>query len=227
MSQNLNRKPANSVNGDTDYDDVRVTTLGREFRGLQSEPDRYHATAGGNMGEVNDFRGFNDKNYFEGFEEMDSNFGSLNDFSGFINIGDFQNEILEIKDFSGFDGSYNKDDTLDFSGFVGETGLCDDNRDSFDQNNNNSDISDPDRRLNNRETRNRESYNNRRVIKIGTWNVRTMSPNGKIEEVQKEMKRMNLGILGLSEVRWPGAGKMDSDDFTFYYSGGERLEKLV
>ena len=77
MSQNLNRKPANSVNGDTDYDEVRVTTLGREFRGLQSEPDRYHATAGGNMGEVNDFRGFNDKNYFEGFEDMDSNFGSL------------------------------------------------------------------------------------------------------------------------------------------------------
>ena len=158
---------------------------------------------------------------------MDSNFGSLNDFSGFINIGDFQNEILEIKDFSGFDESYKKDDTLDFSGFVGEEGLYDGNRDIFDHNNNNSDVSDLDRGLNNRETRNRESYNNRKVIKIGTWNVRTMNPNGKIEEIQKEMKRMNLSILGLSEVRWPGAGKMDSDDLTFYYSGGERLERGV
>ena len=56
------------------------------------------------------------------------------------------------------------------------------------------------------ETVNRESFNNRRVIKLGTWNVRRMCQNGKFEEVEKEMKRINLSILGLSEVRWTGTG---------------------
>ena len=54
-----------------------------------------------------------------------------------------------------------------------------------------------------------------------------MNQNGKLEEVEKEMKRMNLSILGLSEVRWKGAGKIESDDVTFYYSIGERHEREV
>ena len=71
------------------------------------------------------------------------------------------------------------------------------------------------------------SVNNRKSIRVGTWNVRTLAQDGKFEEVEKEMQRMNLNILGLSETRWTGAGKMDSENLVFYYSGGDRRERGV
>ena len=36
---------------------------------------------------------------------------------------------------------------------------------------------------------------------IGTWNVRTLHQQGKLENIVREMDRMGLNILGLSEVR--------------------------
>lgn len=35
------------------------------------------------------------------------------------------------------------------------------------------------------------------------------------------MQKLNIGILGLAEVRWPGSGTHCQDDAVFYYSGGE------
>ena len=40
---------------------------------------------------------------------------------------------------------------------------------------------------------------------IGTWNVRSMS-QGKLEVVKQEMARVNIDILGISELRWTGMG---------------------
>ena len=37
-----------------------------------------------------------------------------------------------------------------------------------------------------------------------------------------EMKRLNISIKGVREVRWTGAGKLQSDDVTFTYSCGEK-----
>ena len=39
---------------------------------------------------------------------------------------------------------------------------------------------------------------------IGTWNVRCMN-QGKLEVVKQEMARMNIGLLGVSELKWPAA----------------------
>ena len=39
----------------------------------------------------------------------------------------------------------------------------------------------------------------------GTWNVRSMN-QGKLEEVKQEMARVNIDILGISELRWTGMG---------------------
>ena len=36
---------------------------------------------------------------------------------------------------------------------------------------------------------------------IGTWNVRSMN-QGKLEVVKQEMERMNINILGISELKW-------------------------
>ena len=37
---------------------------------------------------------------------------------------------------------------------------------------------------------------------IGTWNVRSMN-QGKLEAVKQEMARVNVNILGISELKWP------------------------
>ena len=51
---------------------------------------------------------------------------------------------------------------------------------------------------------------------IGTWNVRAMN-QGKLEVVKQEMARVNVDILGNSELRWTGMGEFNSDDHYIYY----------
>ena len=46
---------------------------------------------------------------------------------------------------------------------------------------------------------------------IGTQNVRFMN-QGKLEVVKQEMARMNINILGISELKWTGVGKFNSVD---------------
>jgi len=59
---------------------------------------------------------------------------------------------------------------------------------------------------------------------IGTWNVRSMN-QGKLEVVKQEMARMNIDILGISEIRWTGMGEFNSDDHYIYYCGHESLRR--
>ena len=44
---------------------------------------------------------------------------------------------------------------------------------------------------------------------IGTWNVRSMN-QGKLEEVKEEMARVNVDVLGISELGWTGMGEFNS-----------------
>ena len=46
---------------------------------------------------------------------------------------------------------------------------------------------------------------------IGTWNVRSMN-QGKLKVVKQEMTRVNIDILGISELKWIGKGEFNSDD---------------
>ena len=59
---------------------------------------------------------------------------------------------------------------------------------------------------------------------IGTRNVRSMS-QGKLEVVKQEMARVNIDILGTSELRWTGMGEFNSDDHYIYYCGQESLRR--
>ena len=42
---------------------------------------------------------------------------------------------------------------------------------------------------------------------------------GKLEMVKQEMARVNVGILGISELKWTGTGEFNSDDHYIYYCG--------
>ena len=67
----------------------------------------------------------------------------------------------------------------------------------------------------------------RKSMKIATWNVRTLYQEGKIENVIKEMDRMNLNIVGLAETRWKGAAVVKIDNKVFIFSGGSTHERGV
>ena len=57
------------------------------------------------------------------------------------------------------------------------------------------------------------------LTKIGTWNVRTMYQSGNLAQVSREADNYGLKILGISEMRWTGSGRMTSNGRTVLYSG--------
>ena len=54
--------------------------------------------------------------------------------------------------------------------------------------------------------------------------IRSMN-QGKLEVVKQEMARVNIDILGISELKWPGMGEFNSDDHYIYYCGQESLRR--
>ena len=46
---------------------------------------------------------------------------------------------------------------------------------------------------------------------IGTWNIRSIN-QGKLKVVKQEIPRVNIDILGISELKWTGMGEFNSDD---------------
>ena len=48
---------------------------------------------------------------------------------------------------------------------------------------------------------------------------------GKLGMVKKEMPRVNISILGISEPKWMGMGEFNSDDHCIYYCGQESLRR--
>ena len=59
---------------------------------------------------------------------------------------------------------------------------------------------------------------------IGTWNIRSMNQS-KLEVVKQEMTRVNINILGISELRWTGMGEFNSEDHYLYYCWQESLRR--
>ena len=59
---------------------------------------------------------------------------------------------------------------------------------------------------------------------IGTQNVRSMN-QCKLEVVKEEMARVNIGILGINELKWTGMGEFNSNDHYIYYCGQETLRR--
>ena len=59
---------------------------------------------------------------------------------------------------------------------------------------------------------------------IGTWNGRSMN-QGKLEVVKQERAKVNIDVLGISELKWTGMGEFNSDDHYIYYYGQESLRR--
>ena len=48
---------------------------------------------------------------------------------------------------------------------------------------------------------------------------------GKFEVIKQEIERVNINILGNSELKWTGMGEFNSDDYYIYYCGQESLRR--
>ena len=59
----------------------------------------------------------------------------------------------------------------------------------------------------------------------GKWNVRSLN-QGKLNMVKQEMARVNINILGISELQRIRKGEFNSDDHYIYYCGQELLEEM-
>ena len=68
---------------------------------------------------------------------------------------------------------------------------------------------------------------NKNKIKIGTWNVRTLAQKGKLQNLMAEMKRLEIGILGISEMRWKDQGAMCKNGYKIIWSGGTTFQSGV
>ena len=59
---------------------------------------------------------------------------------------------------------------------------------------------------------------------LGIWNVRSIN-QGNLEVVKQEIERVNVDILGISDLKCTGKGKFNSDDHYIYYCGQESLRR--
>ena len=62
----------------------------------------------------------------------------------------------------------------------------------------------------------------RENIAVGTWNVRTLRPAGKLEQLTHAMSMYHRNIMGLCEMRWKNFGEMSIDDGHKFYFSGEK-----
>uniref|UniRef100_A0A3Q1EK63 Endonuclease/exonuclease/phosphatase domain-containing protein n=1 Tax=Acanthochromis polyacanthus TaxID=80966 RepID=A0A3Q1EK63_9TELE len=69
---------------------------------------------------------------------------------------------------------------------------------------------------------NRSLEMRKKLLKIGTWNVRTLFKAAKMHNLTKEMDSMKLDILGVCETRWTESGKLTDKDKSMVYSGGQK-----
>jgi len=70
------------------------------------------------------------------------------------------------------------------------------------------------------EDRKEQSIQLRKKLRIGTWNVRSMSQLGKTQILGRELDRNGVSVCGLSEVRWEGRGHFTTlEGHTIVYSG--------
>ncbi|KAK7907147.1 hypothetical protein WMY93_015759 [Mugilogobius chulae] len=61
-----------------------------------------------------------------------------------------------------------------------------------------------------------------RMLKVGTWNVRTLNKPGQFENLKKEASALQIDILGLAETRWKDEGRISEEEYDIIYSGGEK-----
>jgi exonuclease III len=64
------------------------------------------------------------------------------------------------------------------------------------------------------------------VMRLGTWNVRSLCRIGSLKTVMRELRKYKLDIVGLQEVTWEKGGTERAEDFTFFCGQGNGDHRL-
>ena len=70
-----------------------------------------------------------------------------------------------------------------------------------------------------RARRARPGVNLRRALRVGAWNILSLSDDHRLPHLSAELRRLRVDIVGLSETRRPGNGEISSGGYTYYWSG--------
>ena len=62
-------------------------------------------------------------------------------------------------------------------------------------------------------------YNLRRGLRVGAWNILSLSDDDRLPLLSAELQRLRVDIAALSEVRRPGDGQIRKDGYTYFWSG--------
>ena len=65
----------------------------------------------------------------------------------------------------------------------------------------------------------RPGVNLRRALRVGTWNILSLSEDHRLPHLSNELRRLKVDIAGLSETRRPGSGEISCGDYTYCWSG--------
>ena len=69
-------------------------------------------------------------------------------------------------------------------------------------------------------TRRRSPWANlKRALRVGAWNVQTLSKDDHLSLLSSELKHLNIGIAPLSEIRRPDCCEIMAGGYTYYWSG--------
>ena len=60
---------------------------------------------------------------------------------------------------------------------------------------------------------------------LGIWDNGSMN-QGKLDMVKQEIPRLNINILGISELKWMRMSRFNSDNHCIYYYGKNPLEEM-
>ena len=61
--------------------------------------------------------------------------------------------------------------------------------------------------------------NLRRPLRVGAWNVLSLSEDNRLLHLSGEVRRLGVEVAALSQTRRPGTGEISSGGYTYYWSG--------
>ena len=70
------------------------------------------------------------------------------------------------------------------------------------------------------------SRNIQKVMKLGTWNVRSLYRAGSLKAAARGLRRYKLDVVGEQEVRWDKRGTVREGDYNFFYGKGNDNHQL-
>ena len=76
----------------------------------------------------------------------------------------------------------------------------------------------------------RRGVNLRRPLRVGAWNVLSLSEDHRLPYLSGELRRLRVEVATLSETRRPGSGEISSEGYTYFWSGhsnGARLRGVA